>query len=236
MVAARGGRITVVCQSDLRRLLERMGGVDRWLSEFPAPSEYDTQCPLASLPSVMMTTLSNIPSTIPYLKPDETLSQKWKDRLQATGGGLKVGLSWAGKPANPNDRNRSVELRQLAALAQVQNVTFFSLQKGDAAAQPAPAGLNLTDWTSELTDFDETAALVANLDLVITVDTAVAHLAGAMGKPAWVLIPFVPDWRWMLNRTDTPWYPTLQLFRQEKAGDWKPPIARLAKQLSELKM
>jgi len=124
----------------------------------------------------------------------------------------------------------------LAPLSQVSGVRFFSLQKGDASiqAQTPPAGMQLTDWTGEFADFADTAALIENLDLVITVDTAAAHLAGALGKPAWVMLPMIPDWRWMLNRADSPWYPTLRLFRQPTAGDWGSVVRRIAEALQIL--
>ena len=154
------------------------------------------------------------------------------------GGGdtFKVGVAWAGKPEHKNDRNRSCPLSVFAPLAQVRGVTFYSLQKGEAARQVAdpPEGVTLVDMTAEVTDFAETAALISNLDLVISVDTAVVHLAGAMGKPIWTLLPFVSDWRWLLNREDSPWYPTMRLFRQERLGDWLGVFARVAEALQSV--
>jgi ADP-heptose:LPS heptosyltransferase len=128
-----------------------------------------------------------------------------------------------------------MRLADLAALGAVPGVQWISLQKGDAAAQARNAPFELTDWTSELSDFADTAALIANLDLVISVDTSVAHLAGAMGKPVWVLLPFMPDWRCMLDRADSPWYPTMRLFRQIRDGDWNEPISRLANELYQIR-
>jgi ADP-heptose:LPS heptosyltransferase len=135
---------------------------------------------------------------------------------------LRVGLSWAGRPTHLHDRHRSIPLAALTALAEVPDVTFFSLQKWDPAGEvnAAPGGLRLVDVTPRLFNFADTAALIANLDLVLCVDTAVAHLAGAMGRPAWVMLPFSPDFRWLLDRSDSPWYPTLRLFRQPAPGDW----------------
>jgi ADP-heptose:LPS heptosyltransferase len=149
---------------------------------------------------------------------------------------MKVGLVWAGRSTHTNDKNRSLVLRQLAPLAAIEGIQFYSLQKGPAAAQvidDCPAALNLIDYGDKLTDFAETAAMIENLDLVITVDTAVAHLAGALAKPVWVLLPFVPDWRWLLDREDSPWYPTMRLFRQKAIGQWDQVIARVAQCLSE---
>jgi hypothetical protein len=127
-----------------------------------------------------------------------------------------------------------MKLAKLAPLGQAPGVRFFSLQKGEAAAEAKtpPAGMELTDWTEELKDFADTAALIANLDLVIAVDTAVVHLAGAMGKPVWTLLPYVPDWRWLLQRQDSPWYPSMRLFRHPSRGDWDSVITRVAEALS----
>jgi hypothetical protein len=147
-----------------------------------------------------------------------------------------VGLAWAGNPINPNDRRRSAPLSAFASLGAVDGVRWISLQKGPATVQARqpPDELALFDWTSELNDLADTAALVACLDLVISVDTAVAHLAGALGEPVWVLIPFVPDWRWMLGRLDSPWYPTMRLFRQPHPGDWQHPIEQIAHELTRI--
>jgi hypothetical protein len=143
---------------------------------------------------------------------------------------FKIGFVWAGSPKNKLDRKRSIPLEQLAKLTTLPGVQFFSLQKG-RQSQSLPPEMNILDWTNELHDFAETAALIANLDLVVTVDTAVAHLASAMGKPVWVMLPFVPDWRWMLNRDDSPWYPTMRLFRQNSPGDWPGVVESVAREL-----
>jgi hypothetical protein len=147
-------------------------------------------------------------------------------------GRLKVGLAWAGRPTHKYDRQRSISLAALAPLAH-EKIHFYSLQFGDAAAQTAtpPPGIKLTDPTGQIEDFADTAALIAELDLIMSVDTAVAHLAGAMGKPIWLLLPFSPDFRWLLNRDDTPWYPTMRLFRQTKLGEWADVIDRAARAL-----
>jgi hypothetical protein len=144
---------------------------------------------------------------------------------------LKVGLAWAGRPKHINDRNRSLPVSKLATLAGVENIWLCSLQKGPGG----PAPFEMADWTHELNDFADTAALIAQLDLVICADTAVAHLAGAMGKRVWVLIPYLPDWRWLLDRTDSPWYPTMRIFRQPRPGDWETVIAQVVHELKSLK-
>ena len=145
-------------------------------------------------------------------------------------------IAWAGRPTHPNDRNRSLKLDAFAPLAQLAGVRFVSLQKGGAAAEAKslPEGMELLDVGQELKDFADTAALVAALDLVIAVDTSVVHLAGAMGKPVWVLLPFAPDWRWLLDRNDTPWYPTLRLFRQKRRMEWDPVVASIREELQSL--
>jgi hypothetical protein len=186
-----------------------------------------------SLPRLFNTELESVPQHVPYLHADMEQSAQWQQRL--AGNKFKVGLVWAGNPGHWQDRLRSMALATLAPLSKVQNICYYSLQKGPAAAEAAtpPAGMPLIDLASQLDDFATTAAVIANLDLVITVDTAVAHLAGAMGKPVWALIYSFPDWRWLLDREDTPWYPTMRLFRQELSGEWEPVIERVATALRE---
>jgi hypothetical protein len=148
---------------------------------------------------------------------------------------LKVGLVWAGRPEYFNDRNRSIPLARFSRLSKVPGAWFCSLQKGKAGEQiDALPDWKLTDWTRELRDFADTAALISNLDLIISVDTAMAHLAGAMGKPVWVLLPYAPDWRWLMQGEQTPWYPTMRLFRQPIAGDWDTPFAQMENTLRQL--
>jgi len=160
------------------------------------------------------------------------LSKAWLRRLGEKTGKLRVGLAWAGRPEHRDDVRRSMAFERLAPLLKTPDVEFFSLQMGPPARQAAGSGV--IDLTAELHDFCDTAALIENLDLVITVDTAVAHLAGAMGKPVWVLLARIPDWRWMLERTDSPWYPTMRLLRQQRRGDWAGPIAEAASELVKL--
>lgn len=232
LVMQRGGNVLLGVQPELRRLLAGMEGIKQILTpDQPLPA-FDVQCPLPSLPAVFQTKVETIPSNMPYLSaiPDPALSLP-------LGNALKVGLVWSGRTEAGNDLNRPIALADLAPLAETGEVQFHSLQTGSAADQAAhrPAGMNLTSWGDWLDDFTTTAALIANLDLLITVDTAVAHLAGAMGKPVWVLIPFAPDWRWMLNREDSPWYPTMKLFRQPAIGDWTTPVRRMADSLRKFR-
>ena len=171
-----------------------------------------------------------IPADVPYISPDSVLVDQWRRRLTNQPVGMKVGLVWSGRPGSARYNRRALMLEQLAPLASVGDVRFYSLQKGEGAAQSKspPSGMQLADWSEELDDFADTAAFIQNLDLVIGVDTAVAHLAGAMGKPVWLLLSFSPEWRWMLNQSDSPWYPTMRLFRQPKFADWPSAIDQMA--------
>jgi Flp pilus assembly protein TadD len=230
MVKQRGGRITLACPRELVSLFNQLPDAEQVVPiDQPLP-DFDFHSPLVSLPRVLGTRLETIPAAIPYLKADPIRSAHWRERIPADRR-RKIGLVWSGQPAHPNDRNRSIPLTALSPLAQLSGIQFFSLQKGKAKEQSSSWPVELTDWTDQLSDFAETAALMENLDLVITVDTAVAHLAGAMGKPVWILLPLAPDWRWLLRREDSPWYPTARLFRQSAAGDWTAPVARVAEAL-----
>ncbi len=228
----------LLCQAPLARLMESAAGVARVVPAIVSAGElppFDVHSPMLSLPLLFGTRVESIPADVPYLTAEASLAAQWGAKLSAAGGALKVGLAWSGSPTNKNDRYRSVALEQLGPLART-GATFFSLQKGPAASQAArpPAGMTLIDLSDELHDFADTAALVSQLDLVITVDTAIAHLAGAMGKPAWVLLASEQDWRWLLKREDTPWYPTLRLFRQSQPGEWPQVIERVAGALATL--
>lgn len=233
-VAARGGRVVLSCPPELIRLLKDFPGISR----IPAGDDYshfDCQCALMSLPKVFGTRLETIPAPIPYLNAPIEQKELWRTKLGDRGQTLRVGLAWAGHAKHSRDRWRSMKLEQLAPLAAIRGIRFYSLQIGDAArqAKTSPTGMELIDLTSDITDFADTAGLVDNLDLVISVDTASAHLAGAMGKPVWLLLPCVPDWRWLLDRTDSPWYPTMRIFRQSAMDDWSRPITEAAHALAD---
>jgi tetratricopeptide (TPR) repeat protein len=232
LVAERGGRVVLWAPPELLSLMRGVQGVETVATAEPFPP-FDVHCPLLSLPRALDTRLESIPANVPYLFADPVRTARWKDKVVASANGLKIGLAWAGRPTHTNDRNRSIGLKQLAPLAEITGVTFYSLQKGSSAhhAAGAPSGMNLIDLTDELHDFADTAALIENLDMVIAVDTSVAHLAGAMGKRVWVLLPFSADWRWLLNREDNPWYPTMRLFRQKQIGNWDATIIELARAL-----
>jgi hypothetical protein len=232
-VAARGANVILQVHAPLVRLLTTVPGVSQVVGfDDPLP-EFHTHLPLMSTPLVLGTTLDTLPLTIPYVTaPQSTLA--------VPGNGLKVGVVWSGDPrphdqgANAADRRRSVSLTQLVPILSVPGITFVSLQKGLAERQIEDVPLHLRPYEimGQVKDFADTAAIVAQLDLVITVDTSVAHLAGAMGKPVWVLSRYDGCWRWLTERDDSPWYPTLRLFRQTKLGDWAAPIESLTEDLS----
>jgi hypothetical protein len=215
--------------------LKTMAGEYQIVSRGQPLPAFDFHCPLLSLPRVFGTTLANLPKTLPYRRTEVGDAGSWQHHLVEHFPLAKVGLAWAGNPAHKNNRNRSINLARLAPLGRVPGVRLVSLQKGDAAAEAKapPSGMELIDRTEELKDFADTAALIANLDLVISVDTAVAHLAGAMGKPVWTLLPFVAEWRWLQEREDSPWYPSMRLFRQSSLGDWDSVITRATDALSD---
>ncbi len=231
-VAKRGGRVILMCYAELVRLLQGMAGVEQICSRNPPPA-FDVHCPLVSLPGVMGTRLDSIPAEIPYLKADAAISEAWGEKIGPRGDRMRVGLVWAGQPSHNRDMERSILLSQFGPLAESGAALFYSLQKGEAAAQASdpPAGMELIDFSADLRDFSETAGLISQLDLVVTVDTAVAHLAGAMGKAVWVLLARLGDWRWLLDREDSPWYPTMRLFRQSVAGDWEDVVRRVAREI-----
>ena len=237
LVKARGGTVIFETMTPLLGILKNFPGIDQQVE--PASNGQpavacDLCIPLLSLPAIFNTTLKTIPAEIPYLFSDAAKTSEWQNRLAAKG--FKVGLVWAGKSSHDNDHARSCKLENFAPLANIPEVQLYGLQKGKAAGQAAKLAdkMNLINLGEQFENFADTAGVIANLDLVISVDTAVAHLAGAMGKPVWVLLPFVPDWRWFFDRNDSPWYPTMRLFRQEKRGDWVAVMRRLTKEVQEV--
>ena len=221
LVAGRGGRVILQCDASLHRLADRISGVSEVAAHVPE-NAYDVQSPLMSLPIVFEGT---VPSDVSYLHapPEMALSNAISGR--------RVGIVWAGNPRHARDRERSRALAEFAALARIQGVVLYSLQKGEAAAQCGAAGFPITDLGSGLADMNDTAAALEALDLLVTVDTSVAHLAGALGRPVWVLLPRVPDWRWGLRGETTRWYPTMRLFREDGEG-WPALMARVAAALA----
>ncbi len=233
-VQQHGATVIVQCQAPLLRLLGTCAGIDRLVHAVTALPPFDVQAPLLSLPRIFRTTLTTIPADIPYLRADPESRAHWQQRLNGVRG-YKVGIAWQGNPDHKRDRRRSVPLLAFAPLAGVPGVRLVSLQKGPGCEQlPDPADrLGVLDLTDGLEDFADTAAVMSHLDLVITVDTAVAHLAGALGIPVWLALPLVPDWRWLLEREDSPWYPSMRLFRQSVHGDWAGVFERLTAALRQ---
>ena len=227
LVKALGATVLLQVAPPLVRLMATLQGVDRVL--FADAPDHDRACPLMSLPLAFGTEPHSVPADIPYLKPDPTLVAQWSSRLP-TGGRRRVGLVWSGNQDHPNDRHRSIPLARFARLVD-GDADFVGLQT-DVRDADEPALRDILMPDADGRDFADTAALIALMDLVVTVDTSVAHLAGAMGKPVWILLPHDPDWRWMLGRDDSLWYPTARLFRQPKANDWDTVLARVAAELS----
>ncbi|MEG4208026.1 tetratricopeptide repeat protein [Microcoleus sp. Pol7_A1] len=216
LVKQKGGKVVVACHVLLKRLFEGIAGVDRVVVRPSDMVDFQVQAPLLSLPRILGTTLDNLPANIPYLAPPQDFKFSLEPNNQ-----LKVGIVWAGGPLHRNNHQRSCKLSDFVKFLDVPGASFYSLQKDLSAGDITLLNQQpIEDLSEHCVDFADTAAIISQLDLVICVDTAVAHLAGALGKPAWVLLSFVPDWRWMLEREDSPWYPSARLFRQQKAGDW----------------
>ena len=221
---ATQGRVVVECQRELLGLVRRMPGVSEAVVAGDPLPRFDTHVALMSIPRLQRTTLETIPRAVPYLHADPLRVEKWKARIAAdSSNALRVGVAWAGRVTHEVGKTRACSLAILSPLLQTPGVRFYSLQKGPAAAEITVSGMQqrIVDWTGELADFDETAALMMNLDLIISIDTAVAHLAGALARPTWLMLTWRGDWRWMLERSDSPWYPTTRLFRQPAPGEWE---------------
>jgi tetratricopeptide (TPR) repeat protein len=226
LLAARGAEVLLRMPTPLARLAGSVGGVGQVLTDDQVPPALDFYSPMMSLPLSFGTTLEAIPQAVPYLRPPEASRRRWQAAL-AVLRRPRIGLVWAGSPRGGLDRRRSMSFATLAPLFDLP-ASFVSLQLGEAAEQwVVPPGVSALDPHGDLVDFAETAALIEALDLVITVDTAVAHVAGAIGKPVWVMSRFSSCWRWLMARDDSPWYPSLRLFRQGRPGDWPELVNRL---------
>ena len=240
LVAGGDAEVVVQCDRPLVRLFEQVPGASRIVPNGERWPPFDFHCPIVSLARVMGTRMTSIPAEVPYLRAEAELAAQWRDKLSHLSG-IRAGLVWAGSRLGNMpilesfDQRRSLALREFLPLWDVRNVTFISLQKGTAAqeVQVLTPDHPLADFTDDLHDFADTAALVENLDLVISVDTSVAHLAGAMGKPVWILCRLGGDWRWLLDRTDSPWYPSARLFRQRRYMEWEPVVRDLQAALQE---
>jgi len=234
-----GGYVIFECQQTLSRLMRGCSGIDEIVVKHTKSSMpnvvFDVYVPLMSLPGIFSTTLDNIPAEAPYISVDSELTESWRKRLYRNDD-FKVGIVWKGNFNNISGRRRSCSLADFAPLAGIPGLVFYSLQKGQEAmeANNPPTGMNIINLDSGLKDFADTAAVIANMDLVISIDTAVVHLAGAMGKPVWTLLHFTPDWRWFLQRDDSPWYPGMSLFRQTQPNDWSGVFEQVKESLSNL--
>lgn len=241
LLAGMGAQVILLAQPPLVRLLRRSPGISEVASSTADLPPFDYHVPLLSLPHRLGTRIGTIPAEFPYLLPAKTAVEQWAERL-APVEGLKVGLVWAGAPrshdqeASALDRRRSLRLEDYRPLAAIPRVTFVSLQKGEPAKQVGASldGMRLVDMTEELVDFADTAALVANLDAVVSVDTSVCHLAGGMGKPVFILSRFDACWRWMRGQEECPWYPTARVFHQPAPGTWAPVIAKTVRAIEEM--
>ncbi len=217
LVAESADKVFLVCPPELQRLATSVVGLDAVFSHYDELPQHDFFCSLMDLPAFLKTDNNSIPQCIPYLAADSTALNKWQARFQNVSA-LKVGISWAGNKANSCDYKRSLALPQLKPLLEIEGVNFYSLQKDSLTEELDQYGI--TDLIAECHDFNETAAALSQMDLIISVCTATAHLAGALGKPVWIMLAATADWRWLENREDSPWYPTAKLFRQPVSGDW----------------
>jgi tetratricopeptide (TPR) repeat protein len=237
LLKKRGGRVLVQCNGTLRELFARCPGVEQVIAQGEAVPAFDVCASLLSLPGLLGTTLDRVPAEIPYLAGDPQRVARWKEVLEKLGGKLRVGIVWQGNPAHRNDRRRSVPLTQFEPLFRVPGVQIVSMQVGAGAKQLSEVAKRwpIADLASlfDPSSFADAAAVLCELDLLVSVDTAIVHLAGALGRPVWVALPFAADWRWLREREDTPWYPTMRLFRQRQSGQWAEVFERMATALDK---
>jgi tetratricopeptide (TPR) repeat protein len=236
LLADRGAKVVLECSKPTVPLFRTVRGIGGVIVRGEPFGAIDYFCPAIHLARVFGTELATIPSHVPYLSCDPAKAKHFAHRMKEHRG-LKVGVGWAGTWKHANDYERSIRPEVFAEIGCARNITFYSVQKNDGTADRVAmdqSKLPLIDWTGELADFSDTAALMANLDLVVSVDTSIVHLAGALARPVWTLLAFAPDWRWMRDREDSPWYPTMRLFRQPTYGDWKSVIERVTNELSSL--
>jgi Glycosyltransferase family 9 (heptosyltransferase) len=232
LVAARARKVILEVQRPLKSLFSGIAGASLILGRGEELPAFDCHCPLVSLPLAFKTRLDTIPATVPYLSASDDRIIKWKPRLPRSGK-RRIGMAWAGSQAFKGDRTRSIGLPRLSPLLAAAGVEFYGIQRelreGDRKIlESHPHVVHLGDT---ITDFDDTAAIISLLDLVISSDTSVVHLAGALGKPLWILLQYAADWRWLLDRGDSPWYPTARLFWQPEMGDWESVVARVGREL-----
>lgn len=237
LVAQRGGEVAVLCPPELKALFATLPGSPQLVLDGEKGPPFVTHAPLLSLPRIFDTRLDTIPANVPYLFADKDRAAVWKKRIadNSTGNAFRVGIVWSGNPKQHGDPNRWMTLAHLAPLMAIRGVEFYSLQKGERSqdVRTARPEFHVIDWTADLHDFADTAALIDCLDLVITIDTSVAHLAGAMAKETWTMLQFAADFRWMAEGDRNPWYPTMRLFRQKTIGDWPGVVERVTAELND---
>jgi hypothetical protein len=233
MLAERGARVTFLVQPPLVSLFQSMPGLHAVSGELAFDTRFDFKARLLSLPRLFDTTMATIPAGAPYLSADPALVETWRARLQALQG-LRVGLAWSGSAQHANDRQRSIPPQALAPLMDLHGVSFVSLQKDKRSGDDEflRAHPQIADIAADLASYADTAAVIGNIDLVVSVDTSVAHLAGALAKPVCVMLPFACDWRWFDARDDSPWYPTARLYRQAHRTDWAAVISNVREALA----
>jgi hypothetical protein len=236
MVAKRGACVIVECPHTLTDLFSRIPGVNTVVAAGDRLPDFDLHVPMLSQPRNFRTVTKSIPREVPYLSVDSERRAEWSTRLGGDQASFRVGLAWTGDPRHHRNLARSFPLELLIPKFECTNIAFYNLQVGHGSEgiRKIQTSARIIDHTNQISDFSDTAALMMELDLVISADTAVAHLAGALGRPVWTLLPFVPDWRWGLEGETTPWYPTMRLFRQPKLGDWDSVIQRVAEELKTL--
>jgi tetratricopeptide (TPR) repeat protein len=227
--------IAIACGTEVRSLLRQIAPTARQVLHWDDAPDYAAFCPLSGLPRLAGTRIDNVPAPIPYLRADPARVAQWAERLNGLvpHGLRRVGVIWAGRPTHNNDRNRSARLADIRPLAEVAGIALLALQKGPKSEQAGAwyGRAPLINIAAEIKDYDDTMAILDNLDLLVTVDTSVAHLAGAMDRPVWIMLAHAPDWRWLLQRTDTPWYPSARLFRQNRARRWDEVVQAIAAEL-----
>ena len=236
LLAERGAKVIVHCDRSLHRLFSHGLPIEQLVADHDPLPDFDFHLPLMSLPRLFATTIETIPNQVPYLMPTSDLIEQWSQRLAVSSAELKIGMVWSGSVHFPGNHERAMTLSKLEPLLELRGFRFYSLQKGPPSSQLSslPARLSITDLGGEFADYADTAAAIMNLDLLLTVDTSVAHMGGALGRPTWVMLSRLPDWRWLRERSDSPWYPTMRLFRQQRLNDWPSLVSEVATEIQNL--
>jgi tetratricopeptide (TPR) repeat protein len=234
--AARCSNLAIACGTEVASMLRQIAPQARLFVRWQEAPAYGAFCALSGLPRLAGTRVDTVPASVPYLHAEHARIAHWADRLDGLvpRGFRRIGVIWAGRPTHNNDRNRSVQLADFAPITQVPGIALLALQKGPRTGQAGAyyGRAPLINIGAEIADYDDTMAILENLDLLVTVDTSAAHLAGAMGRPVWIMLPHAPDWRWLLDRADTPWYPSARLFRQQSTRTWDDVMRTIATELA----